>query len=201
MNFRPASVGIDLVLHSCTKYLNGHSDIVAGAVAGSAALIEKVRHKLNHLGGTLDPHACFLLHRGIKTLALRVRHQNASALRIAQFLEKQPAIAKVNYPGLERHPQHALARGMLEGFGGMISFDIAGGATEANRFLERLKLPIKAPSLGSVESLVTRPATTSHVGLPPEERRKLGISDGLIRLSVGIENTEDLIEDLASALK
>src|SRR4029077_1701799 len=169
MNFRPASVGIDLVLHSCTKYLNGHSDIVAGAVAGSAALIEKVRHKLNHLGGTLDPHACFLLHRGIKTLALRVRHQNASAQRIAEFLEKQPAIEKVNYPGLERHPQHALARGMLEGFGGMISFDVAGGATAANRFLERLKLPIKAPSLGSVESLVTRPATTSHAGLPPEE--------------------------------
>jgi cystathionine beta-lyase/cystathionine gamma-synthase len=201
MNFRPASVGIDLVLHSCTKYLNGHSDIVAGAIAGSAALIEKVRHKLNHLGGTLDPHACFLLHRGIKTLALRVRHQNASALRIAQFLEKQPAIAKVNYPGLERHPQHALARGMLEGFGGMISFDVAGGAAAANRFLERLKIPIKAPSLGSVESLVTRPATTSHVGLPPDERRKLGISDGLIRLSVGIENTDDLIEDLASALQ
>jgi cystathionine beta-lyase/cystathionine gamma-synthase len=200
VNMRPASVGIDLVLHSCTKYLNGHSDIVAGAVAGSAALIEKVRHKLNHFGGTLDPHACFLLHRGIKTLALRVRHQNASGLLIAQFLEKHPAIAKVHYPGLESHRRHKLARAMLEGFGGMVSFEVKGGVEAAGRFLDRLTIPIKAPSLGSVESLVTRPATTSHVGLPPAERQKLGISDSLIRLSIGIENVEDLLEDLGNAL-
>jgi cystathionine beta-lyase/cystathionine gamma-synthase len=200
VNLRPASLGIDLVLHSCTKYLNGHSDIVAGAIAGSAALIEKVRHKLNHFGGTLDPHACFLLHRGIKTLALRVRHQNASGLRIAGFLEKHPAIAKVHYPGLESHPRHQLARAMLEGFGGMVSFEVKGGVAAASRFLERLTIPIKAPSLGSVESLVTQPARTSHVGLPPAERQKLGISDSLVRLSIGIEDAEDLVEDLGAAL-
>jgi cystathionine beta-lyase/cystathionine gamma-synthase len=201
VNLRPAACGIDLVLHSCTKYLNGHSDIVAGAVAGSEAMIEKVRHKLNHLGGTLDPHACFLLHRGMKTLALRVRHQNASGMRIAKFLEEHAAVAKVNYPGLESHAQHRLARGMLAGFGGMLSFEIEGGVDAAARFLERLTIPISAPSLGSVESLVTRPATTSHVGLPPDERRKIGISDSLVRLSIGIEDPEDLIEDLGRALK
>jgi cystathionine beta-lyase/cystathionine gamma-synthase len=200
VNMRPASVGIDLVLHSCTKYLNGHSDIVAGAVSGSAALIEKVRRKLNHFGGTLDPHACFLLHRGMKTLALRVRHQNASGLRVARFLEQHPKVAKVNYPGLESHPRHGLARAMLEGFGGMVSFEVRGGVAAANAFLDRLTIPIKAPSLGSVESLVTRPATTSHVGLDPAERQRLGISDSLIRLSIGIEHVEDLVEDLGNAL-
>jgi cystathionine beta-lyase/cystathionine gamma-synthase len=200
VNFRPAAVGIDLVMHSCTKYLNGHSDIVAGALAGSAGLIEKVRHKLNHLGGSLDPHACFLLNRGIKTLSLRVKQQNASALAIAQFLERRPAISKVHYPGLESHAGHGIARSMLEGFGGMLSFEPKGGVDAANRLMERLTIPISAPSLGSVESLVTRPATTSHVGLPVEERRKLGIGDALIRMSVGIESTEDLIEDLDRAL-
>jgi cystathionine beta-lyase/cystathionine gamma-synthase len=200
VNLRPAAHGIDLTLHSCTKYLNGHSDIVAGAVSGTSALVEKVRHKLNHLGGTLDPHACWLLHRGIKTLALRVRHQNASALAIAGFLEKHPGVAKVNYPGLPSHPRHALARQMLGGFGGMISFEVAGGVEAADRFLGRLAIPIRAPSLGSVESLVTRPATTSHAGLSAAERRKLGIRDELVRLSVGIESTEDLVADLSQAL-
>jgi cystathionine beta-lyase/cystathionine gamma-synthase len=201
INFRPPEWGFDLSIHSCTKYLNGHSDIVAGAVIGRGDLIEGMRDKLNRLGATLDPHACFLLHRGVKTLALRVRAQNESALRIARFLEGHPAVTGVNYPGLESHPHHARARTLFDGFGGMVSFELKGGVEAAERFLARLTLPAVAPSLGGVESLVTRPATTSHAGLTPAERAALGISDGLIRLSVGIEAPEDLIADLEQALE
>jgi len=201
INFRPAEIGFDLSLHSGTKYLNGHSDIVAGAVIGRADLIEKVTHKLNHLGGAMDPHAAFLLHRGIKTLALRVRYQNDSALRLAQFLEKHPRISQVNYAGLESHPQHARARELFEGFGGVLSFEVAGGIAAAERVLERLRLPIAAPSLGGVETLITRPATTSHAGMSVADRARLGISDSLIRLSVGIEATDDLIADFEQALQ
>ena len=200
VNFRPLERGFDLSLHSCTKYLNGHSDIVAGAVIGRADLVEAIKHKLDHLGGTLDPHACFLLHRGMKTLAVRMRHQNASALRIAGFLANHPAVAKVNYPGLETHPAHQRARSLFDGFSGMLSFEIEGGAGAARRLLERLTIPIVAPSLGGVETLITLPATTSHAGLSPQERRRLGIADNLIRLSIGIENTEDLLADFERAL-
>jgi cystathionine beta-lyase/cystathionine gamma-synthase len=200
INFRPAEIGFDLSLHSGTKYLNGHSDIVAGAVIGRADLVEQVTHKLNHLGGTMDPHAAFLLHRGIKTLALRVRYQNDSALRLAQFLEKHPRVSHVNYAGLESHPQHARARELFEGFGGVLSFEVAGGVAAADRVLERVRLPIVAPSLGGVETLITRPATTSHLGMTAEDRARLGISDGLIRVSVGIEATDDLIADFDQAL-
>ncbi len=200
VNFRPAEWGFDLSLHSATKYLNGHSDIVGGAVIGRADLVEKIARKLNHLGGSMDPHACFLLHRGLKTLAVRVKHQNQSALQIAQFLETHPAIEKVNYPGLENHPRHARACELFDGFGGMLSFELKGGLKTAERVIQKLRLPISAPSLGGVEALVTRPATTSHSSVSPEERRALGISDGLIRLSVGIEATEDLIEDFEQAL-
>jgi cystathionine beta-lyase/cystathionine gamma-synthase len=201
VNFRPPEWGFDLSLHSCTKYLNGHSDIVAGAVIGRADLIEKITHKLNHLGGSLDPHACFLLHRGLKTLAVRVKYQNESALRIAQFLEKYPAIENVNYPGLERHPRHQRARELFDGFSGMLSFELKGGVEAAERFIQNTTLPIVAPSLGGVEMLITRPATTSHSGMSPEDRQTLGISDSLIRVSVGIEATEDIIEDFERALK
>ena len=201
INFRPPEIGFDLSLHSCTKYLNGHSDIVAGAVMGRADLIREITHKLNHLGGSLDPHACFLLHRGMKTLAVRMKHQNESALKIARFLEEHPAVEKVNYPGLESHPGHELARRLFDGFSGMLSFEVKGGLEAAQRFMEKTTLPVIAPSLGGVETLLTRPATTSHSGLSPEERRRLGISDGLIRLSVGIESTEDLLEDFEQALK
>ena len=201
VNFRPLDWGFDLSVHSCTKYLNGHSDIVAGTVIGRRDLIERVTHRLNHLGGTLDPHACFLLHRGIKTLAVRVRQQNQSALTIAQFLEGHGAVRKVNYPGLESHPGHLRARELFDGFGGMLSFEIEGGVEAADRFISRTTLPTLAPSLGGVETLITRPATTSHSGLSPEERMAIGISDGLIRLSVGIESTDDLIEDFDQALK
>jgi len=201
INFRPAEWGFNLSLHSCTKYLNGHSDIVAGAVIGKADLIQKTVHKLNHLGGSLDPHACFLLHRGMKTLGVRVRYQNESTLKIAGFLEGHPSILKVNYPGLSSHPAHERARSLFEGFSGMLSFEVKGGLEAAERFMKRTTLPVIAPSLGGIETLLTRPATTSHAGLSPEERRRLGIPDGLIRMSVGIEATEDIIEDFRQALE
>lgn len=201
INFRPPEWGYDLSLHSCTKYLNGHSDIVAGAVIGRADLVERIRHKLNHLGGALDPHACFLLHRGLKTLALRVRHQNESALRIAGFLRASPAVTRVNYPGLASHPRHERARELFSGFGGVLSFELQGGGAGAARFIERTTLPRRTVSLGGVETLITRPALTSHAGMDAEDRQRLGITDGLVRLSVGIEATDDLLEDLAQALE
>jgi cystathionine beta-lyase/cystathionine gamma-synthase len=201
VNFRPPEHGYDLSLHSCTKYLNGHSDITAGAVIGRADLVEKVRHKLNHLGGSLDPHSCFLLHRGMKTLALRVRHQNESALRIARFLEGAPGVTKVNYPGLPSHPRHARACELFAGCGGVVSFELDGGEETAARFIERTEIPRKTVSLGGVESLITRPALSSHAGVSPEDRRRLGITDSLVRLAVGIEAVEDLIDDLDRALR
>ncbi|MGA7143637.1 MAG: aminotransferase class I/II-fold pyridoxal phosphate-dependent enzyme [Desulfobacterales bacterium] len=200
VNFRPAEWGFDLSLHSCTKYLNGHSDIVAGAVIGREDLIHKIAHKLIHLGGSLDPHACFLLHRGMKTLAVRMKYQNESALAIAEFLAHHPVVEKVNYPGLETCTGHVHARKLLDGFGGMLSFEIKGDAADADRFIERTRLPICAPSLGGVESLITRPATTSHSGMSPADRKAIGISDRLIRLSVGLETTQDLIDDFDMAL-
>ena len=201
VNFRPLERGFDLVLHSCTKYLNGHADIVAGAVVGSASWIDRITHRLNHLGGSLDPHACFLLDRGLKTLVLRVRHQNESALTIARQLEQHPAVVRVNYPGLETHPQHKRARTLFEGFSGMLSFELHGGAMAADEFMRRTSLPILAPSLGGPETLLTRPAVTSHAGMQPEERQKAGISDGLIRMSVGFEAPEEIVEDLFQALE
>ncbi|RLB28316.1 MAG: PLP-dependent transferase [Deltaproteobacteria bacterium] len=201
VNFRPPEWDFDLSLHSCTKYLNGHSDIVAGAVIGRADLIEKITHKLNHLGGSLDPHACFLLHRGLKTLAVRMRYQNESALKIAKFLEGHPVVNRINYPGLESHPRHQRASELFDGFSGMLSFELNDGVQAAEHFIQNTTLPISAPSLGGVETLITRPATTSHSGMSPEERQALGISDTLIRLSVGIEATEDIIEDFDKALK
>lgn len=201
INFRPAEWGFDVSLHSCTKYLNGHSDIVGGACIGRADLIERITHKLNHLGGSMDPHAAFLLHRGMKTLALRVGYQNESAMKVARFLEDHPAVAKVNYPGLESHPRHKQARELFDGFSGMLSFEINGGVDAAEKFMQKARLPIVAPSLGGVETLVTRPSTTSHSGMSREDRMRLGITDSLIRLSIGIEATEEIIEDFDQALK
>jgi cystathionine beta-lyase/cystathionine gamma-synthase len=200
INFRPIEAGFDLSLHSATKYLNGHSDIVAGAVAGRADQIERITHRLNHLGGSMDPHAAFLLNRGLKTLALRVRHQNQSALRIAEFLESHPAVARVNYAGLETHARHERARRLFEGFGGVLSFELRGSTDRADEFMHRTRIPIIAPSLGGVETLMTRPATTSHSGLSREDRLRLGITDNLIRLSVGIEATDEILEDFEHAL-
>jgi len=200
VNFRPPELGFDLSLHSATKYLNGHSDLAAGAVIGRRDLVNRVKRKLDHLGGTLDPHACSLLHRGMKTLALRVRAQNRSAEVLAAFLEGHPAVARVNYPGLASHPRHARARALFDGFGGVLSFEPAGGLAASRRFLERVRIPVAAPSLGGVETLVTRPATTSHGGMTPEDRDRLGITDSLVRVAVGIEAVEDLLEDFEQAL-
>jgi cystathionine beta-lyase/cystathionine gamma-synthase len=201
VNFRPLEIGFDLVIHSATKYLNGHTDLVAGCIVGSAERIERIRSLSSHLGAALDPHACFLLHRGLKTLALRVRAQNESALAIARWLERSSLCKRVCYPGLPSHPSHALASLYLSGFGGMLSFELPGGVREAQAFIGALELPYEAPSLGGVETLVTRPATTSHAGVPRAERERLGITDSLIRLSVGIEASSDLIADLEQAAK
>ncbi len=200
VNYRPPEHGFDLSVHSATKYLNGHSDIVAGAVIGQSGLVEKVTHRLNHLGGSLDPHAAFLLHRGVKTLAVRVKQHNTNAQQIAEYLEKHPKVLRVNYPGLKSHPQHARASKLFDGYGGMMSFELKGGAKPAEAFMHSTKLPAIAPSLGGVETLLTRPAVTSHSGMTSHDREKLGISDGLIRLSVGIEASEDLIADFKQAL-
>lgn len=200
VNFRPAEIGFDLSLHSCTKYLNGHTDIAAGAIVGRAALIGTLRPLLNHLGATLDPHACVMLHRGMKTLALRVRRQNETALRIARFLDEQPSISVVNYPGLASNSGHARAVELFEGFGGMLSFDFVNGLPAAGRFIGRLRIPIEAVSLGGVESLVIRPAVTAYANVAPEDRRRLGVTDSLVRLSVGIEDAGELVEDVRAAL-
>jgi cystathionine gamma-synthase/cystathionine gamma-lyase/cystathionine beta-lyase len=200
VNFNPLALGYDLVFHSATKYLNGHSDLVAGCLMGRRELIDRIRKALNHYGGSLDPHAGFLLARGLKTLALRVKAQNASALALARALSSHPKVAAVNHPGLEDHPDHAHARRLLRGFGGMLSLRIRGGETAALRFMEALTIPYVAPSLGGVETLVTRPAATSHAGMSPEDRARVGITDDLIRVSVGIEHADDLVADFTSAL-
>lgn len=201
VNFRPARLGFDLVLHSATKSLNGHSDLVAGCVLGSQEHVERVRHKLNHLGASLEPFGCFLLHRGLKTLGVRMRQQNATALELARWLDAHERIVDVRYPGLESHPQHDRAKRLFDGFGSMIAFEIDGDETAADAFLERLTLAVQAPSLGGVETLVTRPCLTSHRGVPDEERRALGIADRLIRLSVGLEAFDDLRDDFENALR
>ncbi len=201
VNFRPSRLGFDLTVHSCTKYLNGHSDIVGGALTGSREWIDKIKPKLSRFGGSMDPHVCFLLHRGMKTLALRVERQNDSALKIARFLKDHPKVKTVNYPGLKSHPQHQRAGRLLKGFGGMISFELTEGLAAAARFLRKAEIPITAPSLGGVETLITRPALTSHSWLTPEERQKAGIPESLIRISVGIEDIQDLISDFHQALE
>jgi cystathionine beta-lyase/cystathionine gamma-synthase len=198
--FRPAEHGFDLSLHSGTKYLNGHSDIVAGAILGPRDMIVKITHKANHLGGSLDAHACFLLHRGLKTLPLRMAYHHQSALEMARFLEAHPAVSRVFHPGLESNPDHARAAELLDGYPGMLSFELKGGLAAAESFIDKVELPFIAPSLGGVETLVTRPATTSHAGLSPAERQAVGISDGLVRVSIGLEDTADLIADFDQAL-
>ena len=199
--FRPAARGFDLVMESATKYMNGHNDIVAGCVSGSAANIRRIKLKLDHLGGSLDPHACVLLERGLKTIGLRVRRQSANALALARFLELRPEVRIVHYPGLESHPQHDRAARLLDGgFGGMICFELKGGAGPAERFCSALTLPVVAASLGGVESLIVRPAAAIHSGLSAEERAEQGIAEGLMRFSTGVEAAEDLIADFSQAL-
>lgn len=197
---RPIALGFDIVLESCTKYMNGHNDLSAGSIAGSAQRVGHVKRTLDHLGGHLDAHGCFLLERGLKTLGLRVAHQAVSALRIAEFLAQHPVVATVNYPGLASHPQHERARQLLGGFGGMMSFELTGGLPAADSLLASLTIPVHAPSLGGAESLIVRPAAAVHSGLTREQRARSGISESLVRFSVGLEGTDDLIADLARAL-
>jgi cystathionine gamma-synthase/cystathionine gamma-lyase/cystathionine beta-lyase len=200
VNFRPLQAGFDVVFHSATKYLGGHSDLVAGAVMGGTDVIERVRKTLNLFGGSLDPHAGFLLARGIKTLALRVQAQNANALALARLLAEHPAVAAVNYPGLASHPDHAHAAKLLAGFGGMLSLRLHGGEQAAQALLDAVTLAYVAPSLGGVETLITRPAATSHAGMSRADRDRLGITADLIRISSGIEGTADLVGDFTQAL-
>jgi cystathionine gamma-synthase/cystathionine gamma-lyase/cystathionine beta-lyase len=193
-----AAIGIDLVLHSATKYLNGHSDVCAGAVLGSASRIHDVKARLQLLGGSLDPEAAWLLHRGVKTLGLRFRAQCANAMRIAAYLHERGVT--VHYPGLPTHPDHAVARRLFGArFGGMVAMELDGAAA-AERFMDTLAFVFPGPSLGGLESSATRPAATSHAKLGPAQRAEQGIADGLVRLSIGIEDADDLIADLRQAL-
>jgi cystathionine gamma-synthase/cystathionine gamma-lyase/cystathionine beta-lyase len=206
INFRPIEHGFDISVHSATKYLNGHTDLVAGCAIGSEEHIARVKHRVDHLGGCLDPHAAFLLHRGMRTLALRVGRQNESALALARALEGRSRVAKVNYPGLESHADHVRARRLFVeqsggGFGGMLSIEIDGSVEDTMAFIAALSIPLKAPSLGGVETLVGRPAATSHAALEPNERRALGIPDTMVRISTGIEDVEDLKADFVQALE
>ena len=202
---QPFRHGADLVVHSTTKYLNGHSDVVGGAVVaapGRTALVQRIQSVNNLLGTSQSPHDCFLVLRGLKTLLLRMRAHEAGARAIAAFLAAHPAVAKVHYPGLESHPQHALARAQQAGFGGMLSFELAGGTRErVDHVLRSLRWFTLAESLGGVESLVAHPASMTHASMTPEARRRAGITDGVIRLSVGIEEPADLVTDLAAALR
>lgn len=200
-NYKATVAGFDLSLHSASKYLNGHSDIVAGVIVGSGDQIYKARQTLKHLGGALDPHACFLLYRGMQTLALRMRQHNSTALALAKFLENHDKVAHVYYPGLPSHPQHERAARLFKGFGGMLSIELKGELDAAIDLIDRLHLPLYAPSLGGVESLMTRPAISSHAGLTQEERDVAGIRDSLLRISVGIEHEDDLIADFTQALR
>jgi len=201
INLRPADFGIDLVMHSGTKYFNGHSDLIAGIVAGRQDLIDQIHETRTTLGGNMDPHAAWLLLRGIKTIAVRVERQNENALKIARFLAKHAKVQKVNYPFEESHPQRALAMEQMRGGGGVLSFEVDGSGEDAKKVAESLSLFTLAPSLGGVDSLVTIPVLTSHAMIAAEHRRKMGVTEQLIRLSVGIENADDLIADLEQALK
>jgi len=200
VNFLPLQAGFDLSIHSATKYLGGHSDIVAGAVMGSTELIDGVRRTLNLYGGSLDPNSGFLLARGIKSLSLRDHAQNDNSRALAVLPAGHPEVASVNYPGLASHPDHRHAAELLSGFGGMLSLRMRGGETAAEALLDAVRLPFVAPSLGGVETLITRPAATSHAGMSPEDRERLGITPDLIRISCGIEGTQDLIADFDQAL-
>ncbi|MFW6133780.1 MAG: trans-sulfuration enzyme family protein [Planctomycetota bacterium] len=201
INQRPLQWGVDLVIHSGTKYLGGHNDILAGAVLGRGELIEPIRALHKAIGGVIDPHCCYLLLRGMKTLPLRVTRQNASAQRVAEFLADHPRVKRVYYPGLVDHPHHDIAVRQMSGFGGVVTFDVKGRLSDVKRFLDALELCYIAPSLGGVETLVTHPASVSYYNQTRKRRYELGITDTLVRLAVGIEEPEDVIADLDQALR
>jgi cystathionine beta-lyase/cystathionine gamma-synthase len=201
MNQHPAQFGIDLVMHSGTKYLGGHTDLICGVVAGRRELIEKIHSTRTTLGNCMDPHASWMLVRGLKTLAVRVARQNENALRVAEFLAQHAKVRNVHYPFLKSHPQYAVARAQMTGGGGMVSFEVEGTGEDARRASESMRLFTLAPSLGGVESLVSIPVLTSHAMIEPAQREKMGVTEQMIRLSVGIENADDLIADLEQALE
>jgi cystathionine beta-lyase/cystathionine gamma-synthase len=200
INFRPLEHGADVVITSATKYLNGHSDVIAGAVAGSPSFVEEVNRLMRLWGQAIDPHAAWLIDRGMRTLAIRMERHNANGMAVAQWSEQHAGIAKVHYPGLPSHPDHGHAKSVLGGFGGMVGLELKGGAKAAERLLKRLKLIAHAPSLAGVETLVSEPRFTSHKGIGPEGRAKMGIPDGFLRLSCGIEDAADIIGDLEQGL-
>ena len=197
---KPLAAGFDLAVHSATKYLAGHSDLIGGGVAGSREWIDRVRTNIIYLGGSMDPGAAFLLIRGMKTLDVRIRRQCQTAMAVAKFLEKHPRVARVHYPGLASHPDHRLARRQMRGFGGMLAFDMKGGLSAARRFCDRVRLFLLAASLGGVESLVVLPLYTSHYKMSSRELLDAGVAPGTVRMSIGLEDPEDLIQDLRQAL-
>jgi cystathionine beta-lyase/cystathionine gamma-synthase len=201
INFRPREHGADVVITSATKYLNGHSDVIAGAVAGSTSFVEEVNRLMRLWGQAIDPHTAWLIDRGMRTLAVRMERHNANGMAVAQWAERHDGIAKVHYPGLPSHPDHEYAKTVLDGFGGMVGLELKGGAKAAERLLKRLKLVTHAPSLAGVETLVSEPRLTSHKSIGPEGRAKIGIPDGFLRLSCGIEDAADIIGDLTQALE
>jgi cystathionine gamma-synthase len=200
-NQRPLSFGVDLVIHSATKYLGGHNDLLAGCVLGRKGLVGAIKDHQGMLGAVPEPMGCYLLGRGLKTFALRMERQNASGQAIAEYLERHPKVKRVHYPGLPSHPDHPVAKRQMKGFGGVVSFELAGGLEDCSRFVDAMKIPQIAPSLGGVESLIEQPALMSFYELTPEERGRIGIRENLVRFAVGIEDTEDLIRDLAQALE
>jgi cystathionine gamma-synthase len=201
VNCRPAAFGVDLVVHSATKYLAGHNDVMAGVVCGSSGLVSMIRDLRGVLGSVCDPHAAFLVGRGLKTLALRVEKQNATAMAVAERLSQHPRIERVFYPGLPTHATHAVARAQMRGFGGVVSFIVKGGLDAASRVVDGTRLARIAVSFGGVETLIEQPAIMSYYEMTSEQRQAIGIADGLIRLSVGIEDAGDLIADLEQALE
>lgn len=201
INARPISQGADVVIHSATKFLNGHHDILCGVVAGTSSYIEEVRQKMMVWGQAPDPFACWLLERGMKTLEIRVQRCNENAMRVAEWCSTRSEIRKVHYSGLPSHPDHALAKKLLDGFGGLMSIELAGGAEAADKFIRKLKLIAHASSLGGVDTLVIEPRFSSHAHMTSEERAAIGIPDGFLRLSIGIENADDIIADIAQALQ
>ena len=201
VNFRPIEHGADVVIHSATKYLNGHHDVLGGAVLGTETYVEEVRDKMRLWGQAPDPFACWLLERGLKTLDVRVRRQNTNAQRIAEWAADHNAVKRVHYPGLPSHPDHEVARTQMDGFGGMLGLELSVGAKAVDRFLGKLRVWRNAPSLGGVDSLVSLPRRTSHAHLSGDERARAGISDAFVRLSVGIEDVDDLIADLEQAVR
>jgi cystathionine beta-lyase/cystathionine gamma-synthase len=200
INFRPIEHGADVVISSATKYLNGHSDVIAGAVAGTGSFIEEVTRLMRLWGQAIDPHAAWLVERGLRTLAVRMERHNANGMAVARWAERHPRVVKVHYPGLPSHPDHGLATDTLDGFGGMVGLELKGGTRATERFLRRLRLVAHAPSLAGVESLVSEPRLTSHRSMSASARADIGIPDGFVRLSCGIEDADDIIGDLEQAL-